>query len=107
MPDVVCQNNYGTTFWLENKDVEYWPKRPDTKVLSRAFEPGQLGWARAWNWRGGYCFALVRIEGEYFLLDPDMKIEEMTRAQINHSALGIGKADILEFLYTLRNKEKV
>jgi hypothetical protein len=105
-PDVVCQNNYGTTFWLENKDVEYWPKRPGTAILKNAFEPGQLPWLRSWNWRGGHSFALVRIEGEYHLLDPDLKIEEMTRAQLVRDALGIGKKDILEFLYNLKNKDR-
>jgi hypothetical protein len=106
MPDVVCQNSNGVTFWIENKDIEFWPKRPTTVVMSRTFEPGQLGWARQWNWRGGYSFVLARIEMEYYLFDPSKKIEEMTRHELVACAIRIGKADILEYLYTLKHRIK-
>jgi hypothetical protein len=101
MPDVVCINNYGASIWIENKDVEFWPKRPDTVVLKNRFEPGQLAWARAWNWRGGKSLVLARIEMEYYLLDPTMKIEEMNRAGLNVHALAIGKQSAIDYLYKI------
>lgn len=102
-PDNVCINNFGTTIWFEMKDVDVWPKRPATAPLASAFEPGQLPWARAWNFRGGNSLVCARIEGEFYLFNPSThRIEELGRHELVKAALAIGKENVLQYLYTLQ-----
>lgn len=120
MPDVVAVNENAITFWVENKAITDWPARFSTKPLaSGVFEPGQLGWARAWKWKGGRSYVLLRVESEikgavgkprkdveppfcFYLLDPVNKIEEMTRGELIFSAVAKGKPEILEYMYSIK-----
>jgi hypothetical protein len=122
MPDVVCLNKFACQFWIENKAIEDWPARFSTPVLSSAFERGQLGWGRAWNWFGGNSFVLLRIIAEttrgglvgrprnddpglsYYLLDPCLKLDELNRTELVSTAIMTGKKEIQEYLYNLKNK---
>lgn len=124
MPDVVAVNTNACMFWIENKAIADWPARFSTKPLaSGVFEPGQLGWARAWKWKGGESFVLLRVESEikgavgkpakdverpfqFYLLDPSKKIEEMTRGELIYESVAKGKPEVLEYIYSLQNRTK-
>lgn len=87
MPDVIGINRYGTVFWLENKYLESWPVRATTIPLKKAFEKGQLGFARQWTDWKGHSFILLRVAEEYMLLNPMEDLQNMTAAAIYAKAV--------------------
>lgn len=101
MPDVLCQNRHSSVFWLEFKALDSWPVRDGTKPLKSAFEPGQIAFARSWiNW-GGWSFVVLRVGLDFYLLDPEDNLTEMTRHDIIGHAVREGKKEIIEYLEIL------
>jgi hypothetical protein len=114
MPDVIGENRDGKAFWLELKALYEWPKRATTKPLRGAFEKGQIPFGKEWIMWGGNAYVLLRVgQDEWFLLSckpriigmtwPENSIDlaDMTRDQINSSAVAIGLEPIIEFLEQL------
>jgi hypothetical protein len=103
VPDVILQNLHGTAIWIENKCLEYWPKRAATAILPpRKFEGGQLGFLRGWEWKGGHAFVLAAVEDEFFLIRPIPSLCMLDKEGLYLHATKVGKADILEHLYELK-----
>jgi hypothetical protein len=103
MPDVLLINRRGTVFWIENKAIENWPVRATTKPLRDAFEPGQLGFQRQWREWHGIAFTLLRVGLDYYLLDPDEPLDEMTREELVELAvIQHGKTEIATYLENLK-----
>lgn len=101
MADTLIQNRNKGVFWLELKAMEDWPVRETTKPLRGIFEPGQLGFGQSWLFWGGWSFVLLRVGTEFYLLDPRLDLENMTRAQIVTSAVRTGKKEIITYLEIL------
>lgn len=102
-PDVLCINRRGVVFWIENKALEAWPVRAETKPLRTAFEPGQLAFGRDWrNWRG-LSFVLLRVGLEYYLLNPDDPLDSMTKHELMTLSMN-GKKEIIEYLEGLNHR---
>lgn len=101
LPDTLIQNRNKCVFWLELKALEDWPAREATKPLRGVFEPGQLGFAQSWLFWGGWSFVLLRVREEFYLCDPRLDLENMTRSQIVLSAIRTGKKDIITYLEIL------
>lgn len=99
-PDVSGINRNGVGFWLENKALTTWAKRDTTFPLRDKFEKGQIPWMRSWNQWHGKAFVLLRVELEYYLLNPNgpKDLREMTQTEIRNEAMFIGKPAILEYL---------
>lgn len=102
MSDVVSINANGTVFWLENKALDSWPARVSTYPLRTAFEPGQLPFMREWKKWKGRAFVLLRVEKDYYLLDPDLPLDGMTKDYLISRALLTGKDAIIKFLEELK-----
>jgi len=102
-PDVIARNNSGSTFWLELKALDSWPKRRTTLPLKNAFEPGQVPFLRQWigSERLGLAFVLLRVAGIYYLLNPKLDIREMTSEEIVDTAICSGKINVLAYLEQL------
>lgn len=104
MPDVKGINRIGTSFWLELKAYDEWPKRETTCILKNKFEKGQLAFLCAWrSWRG-HAFVLLRVGTVYYLLRPVMDLESYTRIQLMEAALVIGKKECIEYLENIQNE---
>lgn len=101
MSDVININAKGTVFWVENKCIENWPARTATYPLRTAFEPGQLPFCREWKKWKGHAFVLLRVEKQYYLLNPDLPLDAMTKENLIRYALIEGKEKIIEFLEKL------
>lgn len=101
MPDVICINKQGTVFWIENKALLNWPVRAATLPMAKKFEPGQLGFMREWQGRGGKAFVLLRVEKVYYLLNPKLDLEGLTADQLKRLATATTKESILQYLETL------
>lgn len=101
MPDVICINKRGVVFWLENKALDKWPIRASTIPLKGKFEPGQLGFMREWRDRGGNSFVLLRAEKVYYLLNPKLDLESLTKLQLVGLAVVTSKSEIIEYLEAL------
>lgn len=102
MPDVIGQNRNGTTFWIENKALLDWPKRPGTHPLNGKFEPGQLPWLRNWVQWGGHAFVLLRVVNTHYLLSPVHELGKMTRIELVESRIIMGKQAIVNHIEGLR-----
>jgi hypothetical protein len=101
-PDVICINRQGSSFWIENKALDDWPKRASTHPLKVAFEPGQLPFAREWIEWGGHAFVLLRVAvHDWLLLDPFQPLPEMTKDELVAKSVRIGKDEIIKFLEVL------
>ena len=61
MSDVYGINRFGTSFWMELKSLDEWPRRDGTCPLKGIFEPGQLGFMRSINSWGGHAYVVVRV----------------------------------------------
>ncbi|USN16402.1 putative nuclease [Luteibacter phage vB_LflM-Pluto] len=105
-PDVKSINRNGVSFWIENKAIDGWPKRPGTAPLRDKFEPGQLPYLRQWRQWGGKSFVLLRVDKEFFLLDPSLNLPSMTSEQIIASAIVIGKEPVIKYLENLEPSKK-
>jgi hypothetical protein len=72
-PDVnYCFNGARGEGWLELKDIESWPARPDTVVHIEHVTEVQRAWWRARRAAGGHVFVLLRVHApvrEYLLFD--------------------------------------
>ncbi len=103
MSDVVGITKRGVVFWVENKALAKWPERHTTYPLKDAFEPGQIPFMRQWKWWKGHAFVLLRVDKDYYLLDPVMDLKEMTALELIHAAIKVGKIAIVEHLERLEN----
>lgn len=104
MPDVIGQNRNSTVFWIENKALETWPLRQNTKPLANVFEPGQVPFLRSWRQWGGHAYVLLRVAALHYLLDPICEagdLRELTQQQLIAGALCGGKFAIVEYLEKL------
>lgn len=103
LPDVVGINRIGSTFWLELKYLEEWPKRASTLPLRTSFERGQLGKLRMWRDWNGNAFVLLRVSKDFILLNPSHPLKDMTQAEImSMAALIVGKHNVINYLVTLK-----
>lgn len=103
IPDLICENRKGTSFWIEAKQIIKWPSRSTTCPLKGAFERGQQGWSRAWISWGGNAFCLLRVgEGrsyEFFLLDfTGEDLERVTLDDFERVVIKKGISNIIEYL---------
>jgi hypothetical protein len=103
LADVIGQNRKGTAFWLELKALDKWPARATTQPLKGKFEPGQIPFAKEWNYWGGFAFVLLRVGvTEWFLLWPrdprQPEIADMTSKEIREWCAASGLHNIIEFL---------
>lgn len=113
MADTVCINNRGTSFWMELKALDEWPKRASTKPLKDAFEKGQLPFLKEWISNGGKAYVLLKVGKEYLLLWPrlrdvcesfswDDNLDALTREQLDIVTVRRGTAeDIITYLEIL------
>jgi len=102
MPDTICQNRKGTTFWLENKYLDNWPVRESTLPLRTSFQKGQLGFARDWNSWKGHAYILIRVKDDFILLNPFHALDAMTKDELlSLATLVIGKENIVKYLEQL------
>lgn len=102
MPDTICQNRKGTTFWLENKYLDDWPVRAATLPLRTSFEKGQLGFGRDWNSWKGHSYILLRVKNDFILLNPFHALDKMTKDELlSIATLVIGKDQIVKYLEQL------
>jgi hypothetical protein len=95
--------------WLELKQLEEWPKRPDTPVTIEHFTAQQRVWLiRRWRKRGN-AFLLLRVGQEWFLFDGETaathvgKVNriELIRLSLEYWPRGLkGK----ELLYCLKSR---
>lgn len=100
MPDVIGINRNGWVFWLENKAIEKWPVRASTLPLKGIFEPGQVPFMRSWqDWRGN-AFVLLRVDKEFYLLNPKLALTDLTTSEIIATAVVVGKKEIVNYLET-------
>ena len=79
-PDVNC--SWG---WLELKQVEDWPARPETPVRIEHFTMQQKVFHRLRRRAGGNSCVLIHIKGEWFLFHKTSVIKnlgELTRAEM-------------------------
>lgn len=106
MPDVICLNHLGTTFWLENKAIDSWPARSTTFPLRDRFQPGQLSWARQWRASGGFSYVLLRVGLDFYLLNPDYDLDKLTQTGLLASAcITHGKKEIMAYLEELKRED--
>lgn len=106
MSDVVGINRSGVVFWCENKAIEEWPAKPGTFPLRDAFEPGQIPFMRQWKWWKGHAFVLLRVKIDYYLLDPNFNLHQMTALELINSAILVGRRAICEHLERLKNENQ-
>lgn len=78
-PDVDC-----TLGWIELKNVDELPVRPDTPLRVPHFVPAQRAWLIRRSKAGGRCFVMLRAAGEWILMRGDI------------AALRLGKCTIAE-----------
>lgn len=100
-PDVLVITRKGTVFLLENKALDGWPVRATTQPLRTAFEPGQLAYMRSWQFWKGRAFVLLRVGLDYYLLNPDLPLDTLTRSVLVETAIRHGKKEIIEHLESL------
>jgi penicillin-binding protein-related factor A (putative recombinase) len=101
-PDVIAiTKKNGTVFWIENKALNDWPARKTTCPLADSFEPGQLPFMRQWKHWKGIAFVLLRVDKEFFLLDPVLPLDKMVTTDIIANALVIGKKKVCEYIESL------
>jgi hypothetical protein len=105
MADVLGINHKGVVFWIENKALDDWPKRAATLPLRNMYEPGQQGFLRKWRYFNGHSFVLLRVDLEYFLLDPDDNLPEMYQEDVYGHAICIGKQNVIDHLSQLDHVE--
>lgn len=104
LADVIGQNKKGHAFWLELKAIDAWPSRATTKPLARAFEPGQVPFAKEWNYWGGSAFILLRVgNADWLLLHPNpgrgmVELVDMNSNELCNAATATGVHNIIEFL---------
>lgn len=101
MSDVININIKGTVFFVENKALIAWPIRTATYPLRTAFEPGQIPFMREWKKWKGHAFVLLRVEKQYYLLDPNLPLDTMTKENLIEHAVLIGKETILDYFAEL------
>lgn len=53
--------------WIELKQVESWPKKPDTPVRIKRYTPQQVNWLNNRQKKGGSCYILIKVEDDYFM----------------------------------------
>ncbi|MEG0207005.1 hypothetical protein [Citrobacter sp.] len=104
MPDLVGINRlYSETIWIEAKQIESIPSRPDTKPLKGKFENGQQAWGRSWNSWGGKHAVFLRVgtgRYDYYLFSVSHgDLEEKTWEElIQDSMITKGLDNIIMFL---------
>lgn len=98
MSDVIGINRHRWVFWLENKALDSWPVRSSTLPLLGAFEPGQVPFMRNWCEWGGNAFVLLRVDKEFYLLNPKLQLTALTKDELIGTAVVIGKKHIVDFL---------
>lgn len=103
-PDVLCINWLGTVFLIENKALHSWPKRGSTFPLRDAFEPGQINTMRKWKFKKGNAFVLLRVENEFYLMDPSYNLDALNREDLLRLAVCIGRAKIILHLSDLQQR---
>lgn len=116
MPDLIGINRRGGAFWAELKALEDWPKRAATKPLARAFEPGQIPFAKQWiGWRGN-SYVILRVGAkEWYLLWPKpwaagaifetaftKELVDLTTAELKQVAVAEGLESIIDYLEGVR-----
>lgn len=104
MSDVVGITRAGVVFWMENKALLEWPARAATLPLADVFEPGQIPFMRQWKWWNGHAFVLLRVGTNYWLLDPDLDLKEMTASSLRNTAIIEGKRSIYSYLERLERR---
>ncbi len=105
-PDVNGINDNGREFWLELKALDKWPARASTCPLKGAFEKGQLGFCLARRSKGGHSYVLLRVDKEYFLIDPylnhKINITERTTSELMTFVIVQGVKEIVKFLESIK-----
>jgi hypothetical protein len=106
MCDVYGLNDFSTSFWIENKALDAWPKRATTLPLRAVFEPGQIPFMKEVRHYGGYSFVLLRVgSDEWYLLNPKnyyKELVDMTRDEIESHAVAVGLGKIIVMLEQLQ-----
>lgn len=102
MADVIAINREGAVFWLELKALDKWPARATTCPLKGKFEKGQLPFLRQWRSWKGHSFVLLRVGLDYFLLDPRLDLDKLTKdGLVELAAFVKGRAEVREYLEDL------
>lgn len=57
----------GTESWVELKQLDAWPVKPDTLVLLPHYTPQQRVWQRRRGEAGGRVYVLLQVGSEYAL----------------------------------------
>lgn len=56
--------------WVELKEADEWPKKPDTPLRMNHFTRHQRAWIRRHAEKGGTVFVLLKVgKSEWFLID--------------------------------------
>ena len=100
-PDLHCSNGV-IEFWLELKQLDEFPARDSTPVLSSdTIRASQKAWMNCWTSRGVIAFVLVKIGPEYYLVN-GAKCWELTNDVFVNSCLAVGLEKIIQYLKALR-----
>lgn len=102
MTDTLGINRNGAAFVMELKALADWPKRDSTFPLLDAFEPGQLPYMRSWIFWGGHALVLLRVKTTFYLLNPALKLDAMTKQQLINTALAAQTEPVLVYLESLK-----
>jgi hypothetical protein len=101
MADLVGVNRQSVVFWIEIKALHAWPKKDCTCPLKDAFEPGQLPFLRGWKFWGIHTYVLLRVDKEYYLLDPSHPLPGMNTEKLISYSIRIGHDAIVDYLENL------
>ena len=111
MPDLLGQNRFAATFWLEAKALPKWPARKTTFPLKGAFEKGQQAFGRAWRTfshkQNGHAYCLLAVEkeriGRDWLLLPfnEGDLEQKTKSELFDVAICVGLDSIIHYLASI------
>lgn len=99
--------------WIELKEADEWPKRPQTPLRLPHFKPHQRAWAIRHSHKGGVCLMLLKVgKFEWYLLDglfSAHRLGKITREEIQSASLmvfnhGLDSERFLECLQNLRGQ---
>jgi hypothetical protein len=108
-PDVYYLNG-----WIELKEADNWPARPDTPLRLPHFKPHQRAWAIRHIHKGGICSMLLKVgKFEWYLLDglfSANRLGNVTREEIRTASLevfdkGLDSERFLKCLRSLRGRD--
>lgn len=88
-----------TEGWIELKDIDKWPKYPDTPLRVHHFTPQQRVWIRRRAKRGGNVWVLLRVAHDWLLFDgvvAAIHLGHRTRAELTALATRIWHKNLNE-----------